>query len=206
MTLPSIPCNRPIFYRCLHARLIVLWPKCPNMFRWSKPAVGEFSKTRHPRNAEFNKVLEACFSEAGNSRLSESWNLWSLEIREYAKFGNLDSVKKWSHEHAEAWNLELSMARTSESGQFGNLSRAEFGSQARGHARTSGEAKANSGNCWRPCSGVSYEDIHEPGEKQSQSCCPKKSEFRVWTSGRFVNMLDEKDNHVCVHTRNILWG
>jgi hypothetical protein len=37
--------------------------------------VGEFSKTRHPRNVEFNKVLEACFSGVGNSRLSESWNL-----------------------------------------------------------------------------------------------------------------------------------
>jgi hypothetical protein len=31
-------------------------------------------------------------------------------IRECAKFRNLDSVKKWSHEHAEAWNLKLSMA------------------------------------------------------------------------------------------------
>jgi hypothetical protein len=68
-------------------------------------------------------------------------------IRECAKFGDLYSVKKRSHEHAEARNPELSMARTSESGQFGNLSRAEFGSQAREHARTSGEAKANSGNC-----------------------------------------------------------
>jgi hypothetical protein len=28
----------------------------------------------------------------------------------------------------------------------------------------------------------------------------------VWTSGRFVTMLDEKDNPVCVHTRNIFWG
>jgi hypothetical protein len=68
-------------------------------------------------------------------------------IRECAKFGDLDSVKKWSHEHAEARDLELSMARTSENSQFGNLSRAEFRSQARGHARTSGEAKANLGNC-----------------------------------------------------------
>jgi hypothetical protein len=127
-------------------------------------------------------------------------------IRECAGFGNLDSARKWSHEHAEARNLELSMAQTSENGRFGNLLKAEFGSQARGHARTSGEAKANSGICWRPSSGVSREDIHEPGEKQSQSCCPKKSGFRVWTSGRFVNMLDEKDNPVCVHTRNILWG
>jgi hypothetical protein len=31
-------------------------------------------------------------------------------IRECAKFGNLDSVKRWGHEHAEARNLELSMA------------------------------------------------------------------------------------------------
>jgi hypothetical protein len=76
-----------------------------------------------------------------------SLELVEPRIRECAKFGELNSVKKWSHEHAEARNLELSMARTSEGGQFGNLSRAEFGSQARGHARTSGEAKANSGNC-----------------------------------------------------------
>jgi hypothetical protein len=68
-------------------------------------------------------------------------------IRECAKFGNLDSVKKWSHEHAGARNLEVSMAQTSENGLFGNLSRAEFGSRARGHARTSGEEKASSGNC-----------------------------------------------------------
>jgi hypothetical protein len=31
-------------------------------------------------------------------------------IRECAKFGNLDSVKKWGHEHAEARKLKLSMA------------------------------------------------------------------------------------------------
>jgi hypothetical protein len=43
-------------------------------------------------------------------------------------------------------------------------------------------------------------------EKQSQSCCPKKSGFWVWTSGRLVNVLDKKDILVCVHTRNILWA
>jgi hypothetical protein len=37
--------------------------------------VGEFRKTRHPRNVELNKVLKACFSGAGNSRFSEVWNL-----------------------------------------------------------------------------------------------------------------------------------
>jgi hypothetical protein len=51
-------------------------------------------------------------------------------VRECAKFGNLDSVKKGGHEHAEARSFELSMALTSEDGRFGNLSRAEFGSHA----------------------------------------------------------------------------
>jgi hypothetical protein len=37
-------------------------------------------------------------------------------IRECVKFGNLDAVKKWGCEHAEARNLELAMARTSEDG------------------------------------------------------------------------------------------
>jgi hypothetical protein len=51
-------------------------------------------------------------------------------IRESVKFGDLDLVKKWGHEHAEAQNLELAMARTSEDGRFRNLSRAQFGSHA----------------------------------------------------------------------------
>jgi hypothetical protein len=94
-------------------------------------------------------------------------------IRECAKFGNLDSVKKWGHDHAEARNLELSMARTSEDGRFGNSSKTQFGSHARRHARTDEEAKADSGICRGPSSVVMHEDIHEPAEKQSQSCCSK---------------------------------
>jgi hypothetical protein len=35
---------------------------------------------------------------------------------EPAKFGDRDSVKTWSREHAEARNLELAMARPSEGG------------------------------------------------------------------------------------------
>jgi hypothetical protein len=66
-------------------------------------------------------------------------------IRECAKFGDLDSMKKWGLQRAEARSLELSMARTSEDGRFGNVSRAKFGSCARGHARTGREVKANSG-------------------------------------------------------------
>jgi hypothetical protein len=33
-------------------------------------SVGEFRKTRHPRNVEFDKVLEICFSGTRNSRFS----------------------------------------------------------------------------------------------------------------------------------------
>jgi hypothetical protein len=51
-------------------------------------------------------------------------------IRECAKFGNLNSVEKWGHGHAEAWNLELAVVRTSEDGRFGNLWRTQFGSHA----------------------------------------------------------------------------
>jgi hypothetical protein len=39
-----------------------------------------------------------------------------LQIREYVKFGDCDSEKTWSREHAEARNLELAVARTSKGG------------------------------------------------------------------------------------------
>jgi hypothetical protein len=38
------------------------------------------------------------------------------QIREYVKFGDRDSVKTWSHEHAEARNRELAVARASKGG------------------------------------------------------------------------------------------
>jgi hypothetical protein len=127
-------------------------------------------------------------------------------IRECAEFENLDLARRRSHEHAEARNL--------------NCRRPEL------------RRMTDSGICWRPCSGVRHVDMRKPaekqgpiqesvedlvreflartftnpGEKQSQSCSPKKSGFRVWTSGRFVNMLGGKDDLVCVHTGNILWG
>jgi hypothetical protein len=100
-------------------------------------------------------------------------------VRKCVKFGNLDSVNKWGREHAEARNLELAMARTSGDGRFGNLSRTQFRSHARRHARNFEEAKADSGICRGLGSGVTREDIYEPTEKQSQSCCPKKSGFGV---------------------------
>jgi hypothetical protein len=116
-----------------------------------------------------------------NKKLTIFGSLEPVEprIRECVKFGNFDSVKKWGREHAEARNLELAMARTSGDGRFGNLSGTQFGSHVRRHAQTFEEAKADSGICRGPGSGVTREDIHEPTEKQSQSCCPKKSGFRV---------------------------
>jgi hypothetical protein len=143
-------------------------------------AVGEFRKTRHPRNVKFDKVLETCFSGAGISRFSEAGNLWSLEFANVCSSGILI---RWS-------NGVTDMRRLGTSSWW----------------RRELRRTADSGICRGPSSGVAHEDIHEPGEKQSQSCCPKKSGFRVWTSGRFVNILGEKDILVCIHTRNILWG
>jgi hypothetical protein len=77
----------------------------PQVFDWEAPnlaieqishlltfafiSVGEFRKTRHPRNVEFNEVLKACFSGAGNSRFSEDWNLRSLEFANVQSSGIL---------------------------------------------------------------------------------------------------------------------
>jgi hypothetical protein len=73
--------------------------------------VGEFRKTRHPRNIEFNEILEICFLGIHDFRESGTCE---ASVREHANFGDLESVKTRSHEHAEAWNLELAKARTSE--------------------------------------------------------------------------------------------
>jgi hypothetical protein len=100
--------------------------------------------------------------------------------REHAIFWNLEPAKPRSREHAIFRNLEPAKSRTSGDGKFGNLSEVWFGSHKRGNSRT--------------------------GEKQSQSCRPRKSGFRVWTSGRLVNVWDEKDIHVCVHISNIRWA
>jgi hypothetical protein len=131
-------------------------------------------------------------------------------IRDYRKPGTCEVTnsrmcrirESWFGEKAElrtcgSSESQLLMARASEDCRFGNLMKTLFGTQARGHARTCWEARATSGICWRPSSGISGEGIHEPQKKQSQSCSPKKSGFSVWTSGRLVNMLGGK-RHSCV--------
>jgi hypothetical protein len=118
-------------------------------------------------------------------------------IRECAEFGNLDSGKRRSREHTEARNLNCWWSELRRNCWFGNLMKTLFGTQAQGHARTCWEARATSEIYRRPSSGISGEDIRESREKQSQSCSPKKSGFRVWTSGRLVNVKGGK-RHSCV--------
>jgi hypothetical protein len=61
---------------------------------WS-PSVGEFRKTRHPRNVKSDKVLKTCFSGVGNSRFSEAWNLRSLEFANVRSSGILIRRRNW---------------------------------------------------------------------------------------------------------------
>jgi hypothetical protein len=140
------------------------------------PPVGEFRKTRHPRNVKFDKVLETCFSGAGNSRFSEAWNLWSFrkpgtweasnsrmcEVRESwfseemgsrtcgspepragdgANFGG-ESIRESVEDPVRESRAKTCTNRWSSKGQFGNLSRTQFGSHAWRHSRTGGEAKS----------------------------------------------------------------
>jgi hypothetical protein len=78
--------------------------------------VGEFRKTRHPRNVEFDEVLEVCFFRSREFTIFGSLDPAKLQIRELANFGDRDSEKTWSCEHTEARNLELAVARTSKGG------------------------------------------------------------------------------------------
>jgi hypothetical protein len=103
--------------------------------------VGEFRKTRHPRNVMFDKVLETCFSCAGNSRFAEAWNLWCLEFAN----GRSSGILIW-------WRNRVTNMRKPGTSSC----------RWREPRRTAG-----SGICRRPSSGVTREDIHEPMEKRS---------------------------------------
>jgi hypothetical protein len=96
-------------------------------------SVGEFRKTRHPRNVKFDKVLETCFSGTGNSHFRKPGTCEASDLRMREIQGSWFG-EEVGREHAEARNLELAMARTSEDGRFGNLSGTQFGSHARRHA------------------------------------------------------------------------
>jgi hypothetical protein len=78
-----------------------------------KVYVGEFRKTRHPRNVEFNEVLKACFSGAGNSRFSEVWDLRSLEFANVQNSGILVRQEEESRACGSP-ESQLLIVRTSE--------------------------------------------------------------------------------------------
>jgi hypothetical protein len=138
--------------------------------------------------------------------ISEAWNMWSLG---FANAWNSGIVVRWRSGVTNMREPETSSWRWRElrkmadsgicRGPCSGVTREDMHESSR-------KRKPNSGICRGPDLGVTREDIHEPTGKQSQSCCPKKSGFWVWTSGRFVNMLDEKDILVRVHTRNIPWA
>jgi hypothetical protein len=59
------------------------------------------------------KFLRYVFQEQGIHDFRESGTCEASDSRT-CEFGDLESVKTQSHEHVEAWNLELAKARTSE--------------------------------------------------------------------------------------------
>jgi hypothetical protein len=61
------------------------------------------------------KFLRYVFQEQGIHDFRESGTCEASD-RKHAKFGDLGSEKTRSHEHAEARNLELAVARTSKGG------------------------------------------------------------------------------------------
>jgi hypothetical protein len=103
-----------------------------------RKTVGEFRKTRHPRNVEFNEILKMCFFrgkafaifrnlESAKPRGREHAIFRNLEPakprgRERAIFRKLEPVKPRSREHAKVWNLEPAKSRTSGDGKFKDVS------------------------------------------------------------------------------------
>jgi hypothetical protein len=180
-------------------RFFTKFPKCSwNRIVGVNPlpqgaSVGEFRKTRHPRNVEFNEFLRYVFQRQGTCDFQESWTCEALESRicdfreswtcEASESRICDFWESWTCKASESWTRESQESRIGEVTNFGGWkiresARSLFRKSRTGNSRTSG--------------------------KQSQSCRPKKSGFGVWTSGKLVNIWYEKDILVCVHIRNIL--
>jgi hypothetical protein len=78
-------------------------------------SVGEFRKTRHPRNIEFNEVLEICFSGERNLRFSGIWDLRSLgvaDMRFSGIFWTCEASGSRTCDFQESWTCEASGSRT----------------------------------------------------------------------------------------------
>jgi hypothetical protein len=132
-----------IILQILTNLLTIVWRQSiqtNNSILQKKTHVGEFRKTRHPRNVKFNKALETCFSGAGNSRFPEAWNLWSLE------FANV-----WSSGILIRWSSGVTDIRRPGTSTW----------RWREPQRT-----VDSGICRGPTSEVTREDMHEPMKKR----------------------------------------
>jgi hypothetical protein len=106
--------------------------------------VGEFWKTRHPRNVEVNEICDASFQGAKNTRRSRVWNSRSLEVTN-ARWTGLPNSRslgvanaRWlgvsnllSPEFVNSWRLKamnLQNHELRESAKFGNMMEDKFGS------------------------------------------------------------------------------
>jgi hypothetical protein len=129
--------------------------------------VGEFRKTRHPRNVKLNKVPKVCFSGAGDSRFSETWNLRSHEFANVQDSGilirwkggvtnmrepRISTVDGPNFGELPIRESDEDSVRDSDAGtrtnlsrsksHFGNLLKTQFGDSGRRHSRITGEAKS----------------------------------------------------------------
>jgi hypothetical protein len=159
--------------------------------------VGEFRKTWDLWSSwnEFSGTKNSWRPGILSRERAKVWNLEPAKprSRECAKVWNLEPAKPGSRERVKVWNLEPSKPwsrervkshELRESVKFGNLPKVKFGSHG---ARRFSEREDS-----------------RTSKKQSQRRCLKKFGFSVWTSGKIVNVWDEKDMHVCVHIGNIL--
>jgi hypothetical protein len=123
--------------------------------------VGEFRKTRHPRNVRLDKVLEMCFSGTENSRFSGAWNLRRF------RFANMRSsgiVIRRSHVVTNARKPKISTRR--------------------GHE----PRRAIDSGIWRGSSSeVEHGGIHEPAEKQGRIREPVVDPVRESRMKMFTN-------------------
>jgi hypothetical protein len=129
--------------------------------------------------SKFNGILKVCFSGTGNSRIQEIWDLRSLEFADVQSSGNLvrrrDGVVNMRKPGiSTGWRPEV--RRFSDSGIQGGLC---SGLKRQDVHESAGKRKPIRESVEDINSGTSGEDIRESREKQSQSCSPKKSGFRV---------------------------
>jgi hypothetical protein len=73
-----------------------------------QPDVGEFRKTRHPRNVEFNQILKMCFSGAKHSRFLGILDLQSLGVANMRESWTGEASGSRTCDFRESWICEAS--------------------------------------------------------------------------------------------------